>query len=41
MTLKEKYDSVLLNIQNNVIDSIKFVFEDEFKKSQSLTILSQ
>lgn len=32
MTLKEKYDSVLLNIQNNAIDSIKFVFEDEFKK---------
>lgn len=32
MTLKEKYDSVLLNIQNNAIDSIKFVFEDELKK---------
>lgn len=29
---KEKYDSVLLNIQGNVIDSIKFVYGDEFKK---------
>lgn len=32
MTLKEKYDSVLLNIYNNAIDSIKFVYGDEFKK---------
>lgn len=32
MTLKEKYDSVLLDIYNNAIDSIKFVYEDEFKK---------
>ena len=32
MTLKEKYDSVLLDIYNNAIDSIKFVYGDEFKK---------
>lgn len=32
MTLKEKYDSVLLDIYNNAIVSIKFVCEDEFKK---------
>ena len=32
MTLKEKYDSVLLDIYDNAIDSIKFVCEDEFKK---------
>ena len=29
---KEKYNSVLLNIQGNAIDSIKFVYGDEFKK---------
>lgn len=32
MILKEKYDSMLLDIYNNAIDSIKFVYEDEFKK---------
>lgn len=32
MTLKEAYDSTLLNIYNNAIDSIKFVNVDEFKK---------
>ena len=32
MTLKEVYDSTLLNIYNNAIDSIKFVDVDEFKK---------
>ena len=28
MTLKEKYDSVLLDIYNNALESIKFVNED-------------
>ena len=32
MTLKEKYDSVLLDIYNNALESIKFVNEDELKK---------
>ena len=31
MTLKEKYDSVLLDIYNNATESIKVVNEDEFK----------
>ena len=33
MTLKEVYDSVLLNIYNNAIESIKVVNEDEFKNA--------
>ena len=32
MTLREKYDSVLLDIYNNAIDSIKFVYGYELKK---------
>ena len=32
MTLKEKYDSVLLDIYNNALESIKFVNEGELKK---------
>ena len=32
MTLKEVYDSTLLNIYNNAIDTIKVVDVDEFKK---------
>ena len=32
MTLKEVYDSTLLNIYNNAIDTIKIVDVDEFKK---------
>lgn len=32
MTLREVYDSVLLDIYNNALESIKFVCEDEFKK---------
>lgn len=32
MTLKEKYDSVLLDIYNNALESIKFVGESELKK---------
>ena len=32
MTLREAYDSVLLDIYNNAVESIKFVCEDEFKK---------
>lgn len=32
MTVKETYNSVLLDIYNNAIDSIKFVSEDELKK---------
>lgn len=32
MTLKEIYDSVLLNIYNNAAESIKLVCGDEFKK---------
>lgn len=32
MTLREAYDSVLLDIYNNAVDSIKFVCGDEFKK---------
>lgn len=32
MTLREAYDSLLLDIYNNAVDSIKFVCEDEFKK---------
>lgn len=31
ITLKEVYDSTLLNIYNNGIESIKVVDEDEFK----------
>lgn len=33
VTLKEVYDSVLLNIYNNAIESIKVVNEDEFKNA--------
>ena len=33
MTLKEVYDSVLLNIYNNAIDTIKVVDVDEFKNA--------
>jgi hypothetical protein len=33
MTLKEVYDSALLNIYNNAIESIKVVDEDEFKNA--------
>ena len=32
MTLREVYDSVLLDIYNNAVESIKFVNEDELKK---------
>ena len=32
MTLKEVYDSTLLNIYNNAIDTIKVVDVDELKK---------
>ena len=32
MTLREAYDSVLLDIYNNALESIKFVCEDELKK---------
>lgn len=32
MTLREVYDSVLLDIYNNPLESIKFACEDEFKK---------
>lgn len=32
ITLKEVYDSTLLNIYNNAIDTIKVVDVDEFKK---------
>lgn len=32
MTLKEKYDSVLLDIYNNASESIRLVNEDELKK---------
>ena len=32
MTVKETYNSVLLDIYNNAIDSINFVGEDELKK---------
>lgn len=32
MTLREAYDSVLLDIYNNAVLSIKFVCEDELKK---------
>ena len=32
MTVKETYNSVLLDIYNNAIDSIEFVGEDELKK---------
>ena len=32
MTIKEVYDSTLLNIYNNVIGTIKVVDVDEFKK---------
>jgi hypothetical protein len=35
MTLKEVYDSTLLNIYNNAIDTIKVVDVDEFKKRVS------
>lgn len=31
MTIKEVYDSTLLNIYNNAVESIKVVNEDEFK----------
>lgn len=31
MTLREVYDSTLLNIYNNGVESIKIVNEDEFK----------
>lgn len=33
MTLREVYDSTLLNIYNNAIESIKVVDEDEFKNA--------
>lgn len=32
MTLREVYDSVLLNIYNNAVESIKFVGEAKLKK---------
>lgn len=32
MTIRELYNSTLLNIYNNAIESIKVVNEDEFKK---------
>ena len=32
MTVKETYNSLLLDIYNNAIDSINFVCEDELKK---------
>lgn len=32
MTLREVYDSVLLDIYNNALESIKIVCEDELKK---------
>ena len=32
MTLREVYDSVLLDIYNNALESIKFVDESELKK---------
>lgn len=32
MTLREVYDSVLLDIYNNALESIKFVGESELKK---------
>ena len=32
MTLREVYDSVLLDIYNNAVESIKFADEDELKK---------
>lgn len=32
MTLREVYDSVLLDIYNNAVESIKLVDEDELKK---------
>lgn len=32
MTIREVYKSTLLNIYNNAIESIKFVYGDEFKK---------
>lgn len=32
MTLREAYDSVLLGIYNNALESIKFVCEDELLK---------
>lgn len=31
MTIREAYNSMLLNIYNNALESIKFVNEDEFK----------
>lgn len=31
MTIREAYNSTLLNIYNNALESIKFVNEDEFK----------
>lgn len=32
MAIREAYNSTLLNIYNNVLESIKFVDEDELKK---------
>lgn len=33
MTIREAYNSTLLNIYNNAVESIKFVVKDEFKKA--------
>lgn len=38
MTLREVYDEVLLDIYNNVVESIKLVDESELKKELSIYV---